>query len=86
VFWLLVLARIIEPASEQDSLRGAVGGRRGRGVVSHAQPPPADLCEGFLALQAWPCLRRACRAQDSAGGGLGMSILYFEADQGDGLR
>ena len=52
VFRQLVLARIIEPTSKQDSLRVLEEGRRSRAVVSHAQPAPAGLGAGAVAAAA----------------------------------
>jgi hypothetical protein len=60
VFRQLVLARIIEPTSKQDSLRGAGGGRCRRRVRSDPEPAAAALrrrrCRG-----GWP--RRARRTR-----------------------
>jgi hypothetical protein len=51
VFRQLVLARIIEPASQQDSLRvlEEIGRRR-----TYIRPPLVGLCHGLLAPQPAP--------------------------------
>jgi hypothetical protein len=86
VFRDLVLARIIEPTSKQDSLRvlGEVG------VV----PPAYRTLNRRLAVYATPEWRQKIAAACAANAGLGpaslvlydVTTLYFETDTGDGFR
>jgi hypothetical protein len=86
VFRQLVLARIIEPASKQDSLR----------VLEEAGAPAPSYPTLNRRLPAWAeeswrqGLSEACAAHARLGPAslvlYDVSTLYFEADQGDGFR
>jgi hypothetical protein len=86
VFGQLVLARIIEPASKQDSLR----------VLEEAGAPAPSYATLNRRLPVWAQetwrqgLSEACAAHAGLGPVslvlYGVSTLYFEADQGDGFR
>jgi hypothetical protein len=86
VFRQLVLARIIEPASKQDSLR----------VLGEAGAPAPSYPTLNRRLPAWAeeqwrqRLSQACAAHARLGQAslvlYDVSTLYFEADQGDGFR
>jgi hypothetical protein len=86
VFRQLVLARIIEPTSKQDSLR----------VLEEAgiQPPSYATLKRRLPLfaeEAWRGrLAAACAARAALGPATlvlyDVTTLYFETDQGDGFR
>ena len=86
VFRDLVLARIIEPTSNQDSLR----------VLCEAGVEPVDYrtVTRRLPVIAKPSVRQALSAACAARAGLGpaslvlydVSTLYFETDTGDGFR
>ena len=86
VFRQLVLARIIEPASKQDSLR----------VLEEAGAPAPSYPTLNRHLPAWAQepwrqrLSEACAAHARLGPAslvlYDVSALYFEADQGDGFR
>ena len=86
VFRDLVLARIIEPTSKQDSLRvlGEVG----------VEPPAYRTLNRRLAVYARPAWRQKIAAACAANAGLGpaslvlydVTTLYFETDTGDGFR
>jgi hypothetical protein len=86
VFWQLVLARIIEPASKADSLR--VLEEAGIGAASYA------TVKRRLPVFAEPSWRRHLAAACAAHARLGpaslvlydVSTLYFETDAGDGFR
>ena len=86
VFRQLVLARIIEPASKQDSLRVLEEAGAARAVVSHAQPAPARLGGGRLAARPVRGVRGACQARPGILVLYDVSTLYFETDQGDGFQ
>ena len=86
VFRQLVLARIIEPASKQDSLR--VLEEAGAPAPSY---PTLNRCLPAWAEDAWrQGLSEACAAHARLGPAslvlYDVSTLYFEADQGDGFR
>jgi Transposase DDE domain len=86
VFRQLVLARIIEPASKQDSLR--VLAEAGAAAVSY---PTLNRRLPAYATQAWrQQLSVACAAHAALGPAslvlYDVSTLYFETDQGDGFR
>ena len=86
VFRQLVLARIIEPTSKQDSLRVL----EEAGVDAASYPAlnrrlPA-YAEGLVASGAGRRLCRTCRAGTSVLVLYDVSTLYFETDQGDGFR
>ena len=86
VFRQLVLARIIEPASKQDSLR--VLAEAGIAAVSY---PSLNRHLPAYATQAWPQqLSAACAAHARLGPASlvldDVSALYFETDAGDGFR
>jgi hypothetical protein len=51
-----------------------------------AQPPPAGVGQGFLALRAFCCLRRSCRAGPVSLALYDVSALDFEIDAGDGQQ
>ena len=86
VFRDLVLARIIEPTSKQDSLRvlDEVG----------VAPPAYRTLNRRLAVYAKPEWRRRIATACAANAGLGpaslvlydVTTLYFETDAGDGFR
>jgi hypothetical protein len=86
VFRQLVLARIIEPASKQDSLR----------VLEEAGAPAPSYPTLSRRLPAWAKetwrqgLSEACTAHARLGPAspvlYDVTTLYFEADQGDGFR
>jgi hypothetical protein len=86
VFRQLVLARIIEPASKQDSLR----------VLEEAGAPAPSYPTLNRRLPVWAQepwrqgLSEACAAHAQLGPAslvlYDVSTLYFEADQGDGFR
>ena len=86
VFRQLVLARIIEPASKQDSLR----------VLEEAGAPAPSYPTLNRRLRAWAQeswrqgLSEACAAHARLGPAslvlYDVSTLYFEADRGDGFR
>ncbi len=89
VFRQLVLARIIEPASKQDSLR----------VLEEAGAPAPSYPTLNRRLAAWAeerwrqRLSDACAASIAPAGSRSVTLvlydvstLYFEADQGDGFR
>jgi hypothetical protein len=86
VFRQLVLARIIEPASKQDSLR----------VLEEAGAPAPSYPTLNRRLPVWAQepwrqrLSEACAAHARLGPAslvlYDVSTLYFEADQGDGFR
>ena len=86
VFRQLVLARIIEPASKQDSLR----------VLEEAGAPAPSYPTLNRRLPAWAeeswrqGLSEACAAHARLGPAslvlYDVSTLYFEADRGDGFR
>jgi hypothetical protein len=86
VFRQLVLARIIEPASKQDSLR----------VLEEAGAPAPSYPTLNRRLPAWAedawrqGLSKSCAAHARLGPAslvlYDVSTLYFEADQGDGFR
>lgn len=86
VFRHLVLARIIEPTSKEDSLRVL----EEVGVVS----APYATIERRLPRFAEPEWRRGLAAASAARAGLGpvslvlydVTTLYFETNQGDGFR
>ncbi len=85
-FRQLVLARIIEPTSKQDSLR--VLDEAGIAPVSY---PTLNRRLPLWATQAWRQeLSQACAAHARLGPAslvlYDVSTLYFEADQGDGFR
>ena len=88
VFRQLVLARIIEPTSKQDSLRVLAEAGVDATVVSRRSSvacrstPPRDM-----AAAGWP--RRARRSAALGPASLvlyDVSTLYFETDAGDGFR
>ena len=86
MFRQLVLARIIEPASKQDSLR--VLEEAGVGAPSY---PTLNRRLPIWAEESWrQRLSEACAAHARLGpAGLvlyDVSALYFEAGQGDGFR
>jgi hypothetical protein len=86
VFRQLVLARIIEPASKQDSLR--VLGEAGAPAPSY---PTLNRRLPIWAQEPWrQGLSEACAAHARLGPAslvlYDVSTLYFEADQGDGFR
>ena len=86
VFRQLVLARIIEPASKQDSLR--VLAEAGAAAVSY---PTLNRRLPAYATQAWrQQLSAACAAHARLGPAslvlYDVSTLYFETDRGDGFR
>ena len=86
VFRQLVLARIIEPASKQDSLR--VLAEAGAAAVSY--PTLNRRLPGY-ATQGWrQQLSAACAAHAALGPAslvlYDVSTLYFETDAGDGFR
>jgi len=86
VFRQLVLARIIEPAGKQDSLR--VLAEAGVGAASY---PTLDRRLPAYAKQAWrQQLSAACAAHAALGPATlvlyDVSTLYFETDYGDGFR
>jgi hypothetical protein len=86
VFRQLVLARIIEPVSKQDSLR----------VLEEAGAPAPSYATLNRRLPAWAedawrqRLSQACAAHARLGPAslvlYDVSTLYFETDQGDGFR
>ena len=86
VFRDLVLARIIEPTSKQDSLR----------VLAETGIAPVDYrtVTRRLPMIAKPTVRQALSTACAACAGLGpaslvlydVSTLYFETDTGDGFR
>jgi len=86
VFRDLVLARIIEPTSKQDSLR----------VLDEVGVAPASYptVNRRLPIYARESFRQGLAAACAAHAGLGpatlvlydVSTLYFETDQGDGFR
>lgn len=86
VFWQLVLARIVEPTSKQDSLR----------VLEEVGVPAASYATLKRRLPAYaePSWRRRLAAACAAQAALGpaslvlydVSTLYFETDTGDGFR
>jgi hypothetical protein len=77
VFRQLVLARIIEPASNQDSLRVLAGA----GVDAPSYPTLNRRLPAYAA-DSWrmPRWARASLVHYA------VSTLYFEIDQGDGFR
>ena len=86
VFRQLVLARIIEPTSKQDSLRvlDEVG-------VPAASYPTVNRRLPVYALDTWRKRLAAACAKHAALGPASLvlydvSTLYFETDQGDGFR
>jgi len=86
VFRHLVLARIIEPASKQDSLRVLV--EAGVATVSY---PTLNRRLPAYAQEEWRWkLSAACAAHARLGPSslvlYDVSTLYFETDQGDGFR
>ena len=86
VFRQLVLARIIEPVSKQDSLR--VLAEAGVAAVSY---PTLNRHLPAYAKQPWrQQLSAACAAHAALGPAslvlYDVSTLYFETDQGDGFR
>jgi hypothetical protein len=86
VFRHLVLARIIEPTSKQDSLR--VLDEAGVGTVSY---PTLNRRLPVWAQEEWrQRLSQACAAHARLGPAslvlYDVSTLYFETDQGDGFR
>jgi hypothetical protein len=86
VFRQLVLARIIEPASKQDSLR--VLAEAGVAATSY---PTLNRRLPVYAKEAWrQRLSAACAAHAALGPAslvlYDVSTLYFETDQGDGFR
>ena len=86
VFWLLVLARLIEPTSKLDSLR----------LIAEAglSPPSYSTVKRRLAGYAEPGFRADLPAACAARADLGpsalvlydVSTLYFETDEADGFR
>jgi len=86
VFRDLVLARIVEPTSKQDSLR----------VLAETGVDPVDYrtVTRRLPVIAKPSVRQSLSAACAARAGLGpaslvlydVSTLYFETDAGDGFR
>jgi hypothetical protein len=86
VFGLLVLARIVDPTSKQDSLR--VLGEAG------APAPSYPTLNRRLPVWAEESLRQGLSGACAAHARLGpaslvlydVSTLYFEADKGDGFR
>ena len=86
VFRQLVLARIIEPTSKQDSLRVL----EETGVPAVSYPMVNRRLPGFAKAAFRQALSAACA--DHAALGLAalvlydVSTLYFEADAGDGFR
>jgi hypothetical protein len=86
VFRQLVLARIIEPASKQDSLRVL----EEAGAVAPSYPTLNRRLPAW-AEESWrQGLSEACAAHARLGPAslvlYDVSTLYFEADQGDGFR
>jgi Transposase DDE domain len=86
VFRQLVLARIIEPASKQDSLRVLAEA----GVAAVSYPTLNRRLPGY-AKDSWrQQLAAACAAHAALGPAslvlYDVSTLYFETDQGDGFR
>src|SRR5262249_39746505 len=86
VFRQLVLARIIEPASKLDSIRGL----EGAGVAPAAYRSIGRRRPGS-GEEAWrQRLSAACAAHARLGPAslvlYDVSTLYFETDQGDGFR
>jgi hypothetical protein len=86
VFRQLVLARIIEPASKQDSLR--VLAEAGAAAVSY--PTLNRRLPGYATLTWRQQLSAACAAHARLGPAslvlYDVSTLYFETDRGDGFR
>ena len=86
MFWLLVLARLIEPTSKLDSLR----------VIAEAglSPPSYSTLKRRLGGYAEPGFRQDLAAACAARADLGpsalvlydVSTLYFETDEADGFR
>jgi hypothetical protein len=86
VFRQLVLARIIEPASKQDSLRVLAGA--GVGTASYAtlnRRLPAYAKDSWRERLAAACAVHAALGPASLVL-YDVSALYFETDQGDGFR
>jgi hypothetical protein len=86
VFRQLVLARIIEPTSKQDSLR--VLAEVGVDAVSYPtlnRRLPAYAADGFRQKLAAACARHAALSATSLVL-FDVSTLYFETDKGDGFR
>jgi DDE family transposase len=86
VFRQLVLARIIEPASKQDSLRVLA-----EAGVAAASYPTLNRRLPAYATQTWrQQLSAACATHAALGPAslvlYDVSTLYFETDQGDGFR
>jgi hypothetical protein len=86
VFRQLVLARIIEPASKQDSLRVL----EEAGVAAPSYPTLNRRLPAW-AKESWrQALSEACAAHARLGPAslvlYDVSTLYFEAGQGDGFR
>ena len=83
VFRPLVLARIIEPTSKQDSLRVLEEAGPSRAVVSHAQPAPAGLGAGAVAaatgrrraVAGLPCSRPPGRARGGVRGAISGAVM-----------
>ena len=86
VFRQLVLARIIEPASKQDSLRVL----EEAGVAAPSYPTLNRRLPVYAREEWRQQLSRACAAHARLGPAslvlYDVSTLYFEADQGDGFR
>src|SRR2546421_7940380 len=86
MFRQLVLARIIEPTSKQDSLRVLAEAR-----VDAASYPTLNRRLPVYARESWRRgLAKACAARASLGPAslvlYDVSTLYFETDAGDGFR
>ncbi len=87
MFRQLVLARIIEPSSKQDSGRVLDEAGVDAGVLSHDQAAAPGLRRGILAPKAGR--RRAPRRPRWARRSLvlyDVTTLYFETHAGDGFR
>jgi hypothetical protein len=86
VFWQLVLARIIEPTSKQDSLRVLAE----VGIDAASYPTVNRRLPVFAKAQWRQRLAAACAAHARLGPAslvlYDVSTLYFQTDAGDGFR